>query len=61
MKNWLRRIHHVQVQKCKMLLLQATVWGEITAQYHHLYMGEKKRTKNSRVGGGGIVIHFLNI
>lgn len=52
MKNWLRRIHHVQVQKCKMLLLQATVWGEITAQYHHLYMGKKRGQKIAEFGVG---------
>lgn len=33
MKSWLSGIHHVQVQKFRMLLLQATVWGEMTAPY----------------------------
>lgn len=33
MKSWLSGMHHVQVQKFRILLLQATVWGEMTAQY----------------------------
>lgn len=43
MKNWLSGIDWVQ--KCRMLLPQATLQGEIAAQYHHLYMEKEEGKK----------------
>lgn len=56
MKGWLRGMHHVQVQEFRMLLLQATVRGELTAQYNICTWGTDIEDKKYQSWGGSIAV-----